>query len=101
MEIIIDKVNNSIEKNRSFNLYYNSLTPEAEKNLSKKKEKQIKASSTALAAYHHKVIGTMPDQILIPSDKSKYFIQSIKLDKGKQGKYWSSNRELAARAFEA
>ncbi|WP_209124497.1 LPD1 domain-containing protein [Alkalihalobacillus sp. BA299] len=63
--------------------------------------RDLKKSAQALAWYHEQQTGERVESIPYPSDKSEFFLQSISLDRGKEGKYWSSNVELAARAFEA
>jgi hypothetical protein len=80
--------------------YYSYSDKEKEK-LQKRYEKEIKNFALALAWFHEQETGVRVDTIPYPSNKSKYLQASISLDKGKIGKYWSSNCELAARAFES
>ncbi|MDE3840965.1 hypothetical protein C0966_17000 (plasmid) [Bacillus methanolicus] len=80
--------------------YYTYTDKDVEK-LMKKHERAIKEFALALAWYHENQTGERVEQIPYPSEKSQYLQASIGLDKGKEGKYWSSNIELAARAFES
>ncbi|WP_374717768.1 LPD1 domain-containing protein [Neobacillus sp.] len=83
--------------------FYSGLT-NGEKKIEKAKknyERNIKKFAQALAWFHEQETGERVERIPYPSDKSQYFQNAIILDKQKEGKYWSSNVELAARAFEA
>jgi Large polyvalent protein-associated domain 1 len=83
--------------------FYSGLT-NGEKKIEKVKknyERNIKKFAQALAWFHEQETGDRVERIPYPSDKSQYFQNAIVLDKQKEGKYWSSNVELAARAFEA
>lgn len=71
------------------------------KRLNSQLTKRLKKFSQALAWYHERETGERLDVIAYPSDKSEFMRTSIALDRGKEGKYWSSNRELFARCFEA
>lgn len=55
----------------------------------------------ALVWWHEQQTGERLDKIPVPTDKSQFYNNAIKLDRQNKGKYWSSNVELAARAFEA
>jgi len=71
------------------------------KRLNSQFTKRLKKFSQALAWYHERETGERLDAIAYPSNKSEFMRTSIALDRGKEGKYWSSNRELFARCFEA
>lgn len=49
---------------------------------------------------HEEQTGERLKEVPCPSPMSTFYNNSIKADKGKVGKYWSSNTELFARAFE-
>ncbi len=66
----------------------------------KQRNKHIRTDAEALAEYHFKQTGEKVERIPYPVDRSEYFQHAITMDKGQIGKYWSSNVELAARAFE-
>ncbi|MEI2356673.1 LPD1 domain-containing protein [Mesobacillus zeae] len=90
----------SMERTLSMYSFYTPSDKEMEK-LKKKSQKNIKAFATALAWYHEQQTGERVEKIPYPSEVSQYMQASIVLDKNKVGKYWSSNVELAARAFES
>lgn len=67
----------------------------------KKSERGLKRSAQALAWLHEQETGERINKIPFPTNKTEFLSNAIQLDRGKEGKYWSSNVELAARAFEA
>lgn len=67
----------------------------------KKNERSFIKSIQALAWLHEQEAGERLEKIPIPTNKTKFYTNAIKLDRGRDGNYWSSNVELAARAFEA
>ncbi|WP_066412784.1 LPD1 domain-containing protein [Sutcliffiella cohnii] len=69
--------------------------------IEKRKMRELKKYAQALAWFHEKKTGERVEAIPYPSNKSLFLQQAISLDRGKEGKYWSSDRELTARAFEA
>lgn len=81
-------------------LSYIDRDKELEK-LEKRKMRDLKKYAQALAWYHQQETGERVEQIQYPSDRSQFLQQAIGLDRGKLGKYWSSNVELIARSFEA
>ena len=66
----------------------------------KRRLTEIKENAEAVAEYHEKRTGKKVNLVPYTTERSTYFQHAISMDKGKIGKYWSSNVELAARAFE-
>lgn len=100
MEEKVASEKESLESNvRFYSSYTHTSNKEIEK-LKRKADKAIKTFAQALAWFHEQETGERVDRIPYPSDTSQYFQASIILDKGKK-RYWSSNVELAARAFES
>jgi len=66
----------------------------------KKRGVEIRKMAEALSQYHYEITGELVTLIPYTSDQTRYYNVAIELDRGKIGKYWSSNVELAARAFE-
>lgn len=84
--------------------FYSRISIHADQRIEKAKkafERNIKKFAQALAWFHEQQTGERVDRIPYPTDKSNYYQASISLDKGKVDKYWSSNVELTARAFES
>lgn len=84
--------------------FYSRISIHADQRIEKTKkafERNIKKFAQALAWFHEQQTGERVDRIPYPTDKSNYYQASISLDKGKVDKYWSSNVELTARAFES
>ncbi|MEK5071764.1 LPD1 domain-containing protein [Sporosarcina sp. FSL K6-1508] len=71
-----------------------------QKKYAKQRLKEIKTSAEAVAEYHKKRTGQEINLIPYTTERSSYFQYAINMDKGAIGKYWSSNLEMAARAFE-
>ncbi|MEC2074208.1 LPD1 domain-containing protein [Alkalihalophilus marmarensis] len=74
----------------------------------KRRNQQIRAykrnrltAAQAVAWYHQAQTKQRVETIPYPVFRSNYFQHSISMDKGKIGKYWSSGREMFARAFES
>lgn len=66
----------------------------------RKRKTELKKIAEGLSQYHLKVTGEKVTMIAYTSDKTRFFNIALTLDRGKEGKYWSSVPELAARAFE-
>ncbi|MFC0476937.1 LPD1 domain-containing protein [Robertmurraya beringensis] len=84
--------------------FYSRISIHADQRIEKAKkafERNIKKFAQALAWFHEQQTGERVERIPYPTDKSNYYQASISLDKGKVDKYWSSNVELTARAFES
>lgn len=77
-----------------------NLRAQAEKKFAKQRTTLIRTTAEALRDYHFKQTGEKVDTISYPVFHSNYYQYAINMDKGSVGKYWSSNIELAARAFE-
>lgn len=89
------------EQRLSFFSEYYRMEAEKERNkLERENQKKIRQYAQALAWYHEQQTGIREDRIPYSSDRSIFYQGAIEMDKGKCGKYWSKNRELAARAFE-
>lgn len=69
--------------------------------LERKRKKHLKLNAEALAQLHEEVTGEKVTKIPYTVNHTQFFQTGIDLDKGKAGKYWSSVKELGARAFEA
>lgn len=81
--------------------YRNRRTTETDEvKLKRKRDAFIKNSAEALAQLHYEQTGIVLEKVPYPTVHSEFYQNAINLDKGKIGKYWSSNVELAARAFE-
>lgn len=101
MEHRIAEIKENLEgRIKFYSSYYSAGSNEIEK-LNKKAEREIKQFALALSWYHEQQTGERVEQIPYPSEMSHYLQASLILDRGKMGKYWSSNIELAARAFES
>lgn len=61
----------------------------------------LKNEAAVLSACHFKETGEMITLIPYPTQFSQLYLNSIRTDKGKIGKYWSSDVELLARTFES
>ncbi|RKJ74808.1 hypothetical protein D7X33_19170, partial [Butyricicoccus sp. 1XD8-22] len=61
---------------------------------------EIRKWAEALSQYHYEVTGELVTLIPYTSNRTRVYNVAIDLDRGNIGKYWSSNVELAARAFE-
>ncbi|MFD1609829.1 LPD1 domain-containing protein [Oceanobacillus luteolus] len=66
-----------------------------------KNEREFVKKIQALAWLHEQETGERLEKIPVPTDRTQFYNNAIELDRNKEGKYWSSNVELAARAFEA
>ncbi|QXE03555.1 LPD1 domain-containing protein [Terribacillus sp. DMT04] len=66
-----------------------------------KNDRTLRKLASFVAELHESRTGKFVDTVPCPTNTSSYMQAALKLDKGNRGKYWSSNRELAARAFEA
>ncbi|OJD85752.1 LPD1 domain-containing protein [Bacillus anthracis] len=69
--------------------------------MERKIEKEFEKTAQMLAAYHYKKTGEKLVEISYQVKGSVYFDTAIKLDKKRTKKYWSTNHEMFARAFEA
>ncbi|WP_163537333.1 LPD1 domain-containing protein [Gracilibacillus sp. YIM 98692] len=79
---------------------YSAVSKQQIEKMKKKQIRELNKIAQALAWLHECETGERLQEIPIPTDKSNFYLQAIKLDKGKKG-YWSRPIELAARAFEA
>ncbi|KZE67939.1 hypothetical protein AWM68_17350 [Fictibacillus phosphorivorans] len=103
LEAMTERINSKkrrMEEDVTFAQTYYGSQKEGEK-IRNKYLRNLKKFALALAWYHEDQTGEKIDYIPYPSDKSPYFQASIKLDKGKEGKYWSKDLEMTARAFES
>ncbi|PEB54617.1 hypothetical protein COO03_05085 [Bacillus sp. AFS098217] len=76
--------------------------PEAAKSrMLRKIEKDFERAAQMLAAYHFQKTGQKFETITYKADGSVFFDTAVQLDKRKTKKYWSTNHEMFARAFEA
>lgn len=99
-----EKVESALSQIESDIQFYSRISIHAEQRIERVKkafERNIKKFALALAWFHEMQTGERVEKIPYPTDKSNYYQASISLDKGKVDKYWSSNVELTARAFEA
>lgn len=75
-----------------------------EKEIERKVASHLKKSKDSYAnlfgQIHEQETGEVLTSIPCPSQLSAFYNTSIEADKGKVGKYWSSNTEMFARAFE-
>ncbi|WP_028393907.1 LPD1 domain-containing protein [Bacillus cihuensis] len=98
MDEVIEEYDERINNLLSF--YVNKSDREAYLSKNERKRKMhIKKHAEALAQYHQEITGEELTRIPYSSDRSLYYQTAIDLDKGKV-KYWASNVELTARAFE-
>ncbi|GLO68254.1 LPD1 domain-containing protein [Oceanobacillus kimchii] len=67
----------------------------------KKFEREFKRIALAIAYLHEEETGERLDEIPFSTKNTRFYNNAIKLDRNNVGKYWSSNVELAARAFES
>jgi len=92
--------NDSLQRQISISGYYAYSKEDLEK-MEIKNQRVLMRKAQALAYLHEERTGERVEQIPYPSKNTLFFNESIKLDKGKKGKYWSAPFELVARAFEA
>lgn len=78
-----------------------TLSGAAKTRMERKTEKEFERNAQMLAAFHYKKTGEKLDEISFQAKGSVYFDTAIKLDKKRTKKYWSTNHEMFARAFEA
>lgn len=97
----IEESKKNMQSDIDFYSRYSSQVEQRIEKLKKRAERDIKSFAMALAWYHEQQTGERVNLIPYPSDKSKYFQQSLVLDRQKEGKYWSSHHEMTARAFES
>lgn len=67
----------------------------------RKRKIELRQNAEALSQYHEKVTGKKVYFIPYTVNQSRFYRNAIDLDRGREGKYWSSNQELCARVFEA
>lgn len=72
----------------------------AEKKYAGQRQRRLTKEAKAVADYHFAETGEKVDRVPYPVYHSDFYQHSVVMDKGNVGKYWSSNVELAARAFE-
>lgn len=78
-----------------------TLSGAAKTRMERKIEKEFEKTAQMLATYHYKKTGEKLDEISYQAKGSIYLDTAIKLDKKRTKKYWSTNHEMFARAFEA
>jgi len=78
-----------------------SYKEKAEAKYAKQRVQEIRSTAKAVSEYHLKETGEEVHLVPYTVDRSTYYQHAIHMDKGSIGKYWSSNIELAARAFES
>lgn len=78
-----------------------TLSGAAKTRMERKVEKEFEKTAQMLAAYHYKKTGEKLNEISYQAKGSVYFDTAIQLDKKRTKKYWSTNHEMFARAFEA
>lgn len=81
--------------------YQNDLGEEKVKKYERRMKRNIKRFALALAWYHEQETGERVEKIPYPASHSNFYQAALELDRNKNGKYWSSIPELAARSFEA
>jgi len=77
--------------------YYEKKKKEYER----KRKKALREYAEALAQHHKEQTGEELSKIPYTVNQSQFYRNALVLDREKEGGYWSSNHELAARAFEA
>lgn len=78
-----------------------TLSGAAKTRMERKVEKEFEKTAQMLAAYHYKKTGEKLNEISYQAKGSVYFDTAIQLDKKRTKKYWSTNHEMFARAFES
>lgn len=76
-------------------------TKKLEDKLIRMADKNLKLFAKVLACIHFDETGEKLEKVPVPTFTTAFFQTSLVLDRGAKGKYWSSNVELFARAFEA
>lgn len=71
------------------------------KKLARKRVRFIRSHAEALSDYHFNQTGERVHLIPYTTNRTAFLQNSINMDKNVEGKYWSSNVELVARAFES
>ncbi|MGE7843642.1 LPD1 domain-containing protein [Lysinibacillus sp. NPDC093712] len=67
----------------------------------KKRKKTLRTNAEALSQLHKERTGQEEYHIPYTSNQTQFYRNAIDLDRGKEGKYYSSNVELCARSFES
>lgn len=78
-----------------------SVRKNAEVRYARKRVKEFRLTCEIAAQLHNEINGEEVYLVPYTSNQTLYYNTSLRLDKRKVGKYWSSNVELTARAFEA
>jgi len=73
---------------------------EIDKRIAKMMKRDIEAYAVIFKQLHEANTGESVLRVPYPSNTTAFYSNSLKADKGKDGKYWSSNTEMFARAFE-
>ncbi|HCG4536216.1 hypothetical protein LG296_20795 (plasmid) [Ureibacillus chungkukjangi] len=97
IETIDKRINSSLEGYVHNPEYYEKMKVK----YARRRKKELRESAEALSQLHKEITGEIVTSIPYTINQSNYYRLSIDLDRGKEGKYWSSNVELTARAFEA
>lgn len=71
------------------------------KKIAKKRVSFIRSHAEALSDYHFKQTGELVKSIPYTTNRTAFYQNSINMDKGVVSKYWSSDVEMTARAFES
>ncbi|MEK5209661.1 LPD1 domain-containing protein [Psychrobacillus sp. FSL H8-0510] len=71
------------------------------KKIAKKRVSFIRSHAEALSEYHFKQTGELVKSIPYTTNRTAFYQNSINMDKGVVSKYWSSDVEMTARAFES
>jgi hypothetical protein len=89
------------ERIARYKMLYSENYRKSDASLIKKRNMVIKKEAVFVAQLHFAMTGEKVNTVPYTSDQSQFLTTSIKMDKFKKGKYWSSIVELSARAFEA
>lgn len=100
METFKKQLDQSLERRLSMVHYLNSNSEKDKEKILKRNKRELNKYAQAVAWLHQKRTGERVDSIPCPSDKSEFFTNAVTLDRGKI-KYYATDVELAARAFEA
>lgn len=87
------------ERQAEYYVMYNRKQEFLDK-VKKKRQQEVRKMAEALSQYHYEMTGEKVNRIPYTSLNTRFFNVAVELDRYKVGKYWSSDCELAARAFE-
>lgn len=86
---------------RLFNITYEPAREKLRKKHILDRKKKLAVEAELLQSYHFAMTGEIIDTLAYPTQYTKVYLNSVKTDKGRIGKYWSSDVELLARSFES